>query len=110
MIYYVYQYSITFYPAIIAIIASVPGFAALQILQPCNRSEGRAEPAQYFIYLYYIMHNTTAILYAVDYAILINHKKIKNISKKGLTIVTTYVIIESQQRQSNNAKPFTFQH
>ncbi len=33
-IYNIYQYSITFYPAIIAIIASVPGFAALQILQP----------------------------------------------------------------------------
>lgn len=108
MIYYIYQYSITFYPAIIAIIASVPGFTALQILQPCSRSDGRAEPAQYFIYLYYIMHNTTAILYAVDYAILINHKKIKNISKKGLTIVTTYVIIESQQRQSNNASPLHF--
>lgn len=82
-IYYIYQYSITFYPAIIAIIASVPGFTALQILQPCSRSDGRAEPAQYFIYLYYIMHNTTAILYAANYAILINHKKIKNISKKA---------------------------
>lgn len=54
------------------------------------------------------MHNTTAILYAANYAILINHKKIKNISKKGLTIVTTYVIIESQQRQSNNASPLHF--
>lgn len=37
-IYYIYQYSITFYPAIIAIIASVPGFTALQILQPCSRA------------------------------------------------------------------------
>lgn len=56
------------------------------------------------------MHNTITILHAVNYAILTNNKKIKNISKKGLTIVTTYVIIKSQQRQSNSAKPFTFQY
>ena len=46
------------------------------------------------------MHNTITILYAVNYAILTNNKKIKNISKKVLTIVITYVIIKSQQRQA----------
>ena len=56
------------------------------------------------------MHNSITILYAVNYAILTNNKKIKKISKKVLTIVLTYVIIKSQQRQSNNAKPFTFQY
>ena len=56
------------------------------------------------------MHDTATILYAVNYAFLTNHKKIKKISQKGLTIVITYVIIKSQQRQSNNAKPFIFQY
>lgn len=71
MIYNIYQYSITFYPAIIAIIASVPGFTAVPMVK---------QSRQYSIYLYYIMHDTTAILYAVNYAILTNHKKIKKIS------------------------------
>lgn len=86
---------------------------AFQDLQPfrfCSRSDGKAEPAQNTIILYCNMHNATVILYAVNYAILTNHKKIKNISKKVLTIVLTYVIIKSQQRQSNNTKPFTFQY
>lgn len=61
---------------------------------------GKAEPAQCSIYLYYIMHNSITVLYVVNYAILTNNKKIKNISKKGLTIVSTYVIIKSQQRQA----------
>lgn len=56
------------------------------------------------------MHNTTAILYAVNYAFLTNHKKIKKYLKKSLTIVITYVIIKSQQRQGDNAKPFIFQY
>ena len=70
--------------------------------------DGNATPAQNTIILYCNMHNSITILYAVNYAILTNHKKIKKISKKVLTIVLTYVIIKSQQRQSNNAKPLHF--
>lgn len=73
-------------------------FQDLQPFRFCSRSDGKSEPAQCSIYLYYIMHNTITILYAVNYAILTNNKKIKNISKKVLTIVATYVIIKSQQR------------
>lgn len=76
---------------------------AFQDLQPfrfCSRSDGKAEPAQYYTYLYYIMHNSITVLYAVNYAILTNNKNIKKVSTKVLTIVLTYAIIKSQQRQA----------
>lgn len=46
--------------------------------------DGKAEPAQCSIYLYYIMHNTITILYAVNYAILTNNKKNQKYFKKRL--------------------------
>lgn len=69
--------------------------------------DGNAEPAQNTIILYCNMHNTIIILYAVNYAILTNRKKIKKISKKVLTIVLSYVIIKSQQRQATTQSLYT---